>query len=417
MRIGNFYDEFFSKNYLRDFRFLGRKKKVCHAPQWQTTNIKQNKYAKRWLLKQRNTKIAKYTRLYGGIAYYKSIIDYQLANEDMKQFNHFFFDFDAHNNKFDEIKHKQNDAIDNLVGKELFNTMDELQNQIQELIFNEDLIVESWNESKIVHDYFLKQGLKTLPCFSGSKGVHLRLYFNQIHLNNYDRIIEDLSHTLINEFQLKTLDESVSDFAPSKSVERLPFTFNEKSGLNVIPFNFEHDSLDDVLNKALKPTIEDFNLNDYINVGFDDALLSLDKEVDFVVAKEQKAKEQLKQEQAMQRNVNGTYTGGINGNVKDNLRTLVKMICGTNNLVSEHEHYDKWKCVFHDDKNESAIVSNKYYQCLSSNCKIGKINYYDFIKEWFHLSSDDEVKEKIIELQNIMDGIVIEDANLGGVIS
>ena len=93
------------------------------------------------------------------------------------------------------------------------------------------------------------------------------------------------------------------------------------------------------------------------------------------------------------------------------------MICGTNNLVSEHEHYDKWKCVFHDDKNESAIVSNKYYQCLSSNCKIGKINYYDFIKEWFHLSSDDEVKEKIIELQNIMDGIVIEDANLGGVIS
>ena len=423
MRIGTFYDEFFSNNYLRDFRFLGKKKKVCHAPQWQTTKIKQNRYAKRWLLKQRNTKVAKYTRLYGGIAYYKSIIHYQVANEDEKHFNHFFFDFDAHNKRFDEIKHKQNDAIDKLTGKDMFNTLDDLQIQIQDLIFNEDLIVESWNESKIVHDYFLNQGLKTLPCFSGSKGIHLRLYFDEIHLNNYDRIVEDLSHTLIDEFHLKTMDESVSDFAPSKSVERLPYTYNEKSALKVIPFSFEHNSLDDVLDKAKRLSkrrldkVEDFCLSDYVNVGFSDALLKLDEKVGIIVAKEQKAKEQLKQEQAMQRSVNGTYTGGINGNVKDDLRILVKMVCGTDNLVKEHEHYDKWKCVFHDDKNESAIVSKKYYQCLSSNCKVGKINYYDFIKEWFHLSSDDEIKDKIIELQSIMDGdVVIENANLGEII-
>lgn len=401
MRIGAYYDEFFNGNYLRDFRFLGKTKKVCHAPKWQTTNLKQNRYAKNWLLKQRNTKIANYTKLYGGLSFYSSIIHYQLANLDKKLFNHLFFDFDVHNNEFDVIKHKQNDALENLTGRTLFKAMDSLQAEIQELIFNEDLLLDSWNESRLVHDYFQEQGLRCYCCLSGSKGVHLRVFFNPIHVRNYDRIVGDLTRTLVQEFHLKTIDTNVSEYSPSKSVERLPYTINEKSGLSVVPFDFDTDSLDDALARASRPKIEEFALADYVNAGFGDELLALDEHVNVIVAKEVKAKEKLQQEQKLSGAINGAYAG--NGGLFSDLRKLIQFICGDENLVSEHEHYDKWKCVFHDDKNASAIVSKKKYQCLSNNCRIGKINYFEFIREWFNLGTDAEVKEKMVELQDLVD--------------
>ena len=85
------------------------------------------------------------------------------------------------------------------------------------------------------------------------------------------------------------------------------------------------------------------------------------------------------------------------------LRTLVRFVCGDDNLVSEHERYNKYHCVFHDDKNPSAIVGKKKYTCLSSNCHINKLNYFEFIKEWFNLDTDDEVKQMMVELQQKYD--------------
>lgn len=82
---------------------------------------------------------------------------------------------------------------------------------------------------------------------------------------------------------------------------------------------------------------------------------------------------------------------------------LVRFICSDENLVKSYEIYDKYKCVFHEDKSPSAIVGVKNYTCYSENCKINKLNYFDFIKEWFQLATDDEVKEKMAELQELYD--------------
>ena len=59
--------------------------------------------------------------------------------------------------------------------------------------------------------------------------------------------------------------------------------------------------------------------------------------------------------------------------------------------------------MFHEDKSPSAIVGKKNYTCLSSNCKVTKLNYFEFIRTWFGLKSDSEVKEKMVELQNLYD--------------
>ena len=421
MRIKQYYDEFFDNQYFRDFRCLSKINKVCHAPKGESSRIKHNETARKFLLWNLDKKISKYSRFYGGLGYYKTINDYQVANEDALLFNHLFIDFDAHSDEFEAIKKQENDARE-LKGKAFFKTMDDLQSQIRDLLFNTELLHDSWEDLKVVNDYFQRQGLATYNCFSGSKGFHCRVFFKPVHLNNYNRIVNDLSKNLIKQFNLKTLDLMVAT-SPSKCVERLPYTFNEKSGLRVIPININNNTLEEVLEESMKQSkgkihkVDDFTLANQVNNDFSTGLLEMDKQVDIIVAKEEEAKQELKKQRKLNGAIHGKYTGA-NGLFKD-LRILVRFVCGDENLVKSHERYDKYKCVFHEDKSPSAIVGVKNYTCYSENCKINKLNYFDFIKAWFQLATDDEVKEKMVELQELYDeqlGKIIDmtNINLGG---
>ena len=116
--------------------------------------------------------------------------------------------------------------------------------------------------------------------------MHLRVFFKPILLNNYNDIVHNLHTNLKKEFQLKTIDDSVtgSESNPLKSVERLPYTYNEKSGLRVVPFSFEHDTLNDVIERTMllsKQSIHDvaeFNISDYTNAEFHNGLLKIDEQ-------------------------------------------------------------------------------------------------------------------------------------------
>ena len=425
MKIINYFDEFLNNSYNRDLRVFCKYSDVKHAPKFETTNEKHAKHKRMFIKSNINSTTAKYSRFYGWHTYFEDVIDYQLVNEDARMVNHFFFDFDkefADKSKFKTITAKQKQAIDSLSGKELFQELDNLQEQIQDMILFENILNDSWQKAKIVNDYFQEQGLKTYTCLSMSKGVHLRVFFKPIHVNNYNRIIHDLHNNLVKQFDLgNILDKKVTgkDSNPLKSVERLPYSFNEKSGLRVTPFDFNVDTLDDVVEKSMKLSeqkrlvkVEPFNLSDYVNTEFHNGILKLDSQIDVLVAKEQKAKQELLQEKIKNGTINGTYTGG-NGLFQD-LRILVRFICGDDNLVSEHQLYDKYHCVFHDDKNPSAIVGKKNYTCLSSNCKIGKLNYFEFLRTWFKLKSDDEVKEKMVELQTLYDAKIDNVNGIGG---
>lgn len=429
MKINDYFDEFFNNNYNRDLRIIGKGRDVKHAPKFETTNEKHAK-AKRIFIKNNiNSTFARFRNFYGSHTYFDDIIDYQLANEDARIINHFFFDFDkefANNSKFKKIikGDEYNKGIEDLKQlplREYIDGMKEIHEQIQDMIVYENILKDSWNESKKVYEYFKEQGLTTYTCLSMSKGVHLRCFFKPIHVNNYNRIIHNLHDNLKEQFDLKTIDPKVTgkDSNPSKSVERLPYTYNEKSGLRVTPFSFEHDRLSDVIERSLKLSdkktlvnVDPFYLSDFVNDDFHNGILKLDSQINVLVAKERDAKEKLMQQRIANGTINGRYTGE-NGLFQD-LRILVRFVCGEDNLVSEHDRYDKWKCVFHDDKSPSAIVGVKKYTCLSSNCKIGKINYFEFIKEWFHLKSDDEVKEKMVELQDLYDEKVGKTRSLSG---
>ena len=430
MKILEYYDEFFNQNYLRDLRRFGRKKKVEHAPKHEITIEKHQKHKRHFIKQSINGKLARYNRFYGSHTYYEDMIDYMLANDNARLINHLFLDFDKpfeSKSKFKRITKGTDDKngisdLEKLPIKEYIDGMNEIQEQIQDMILFENILAESWQESKQVYDYFKKQGLNTYCCLSSSKGVHLRVFFKPIVLNNYNDIVHNLHENLQKEFNLKTLDDSVTgkDSNPLKSVERIPYTYNEKSGLRVVPFSFEHDSLNDVIERTMVLSenrinnVADFSLSDYINPTFQDGLLKIDSQLDVLKEKEKQAKEKLNNERIANGTIYGKYVS--NTELFKDLRTLVRFVCGDDNLVSEHERYNKYHCVFHDDKNPSAIVGIKNYRCLSSNCHINKLNYFGFIKEWFGLESDDEVKQKMVELQQKYDdlsGVSLsdEDAN------
>ena len=418
MKILDYYDEFFNNQYNRDLRFIGKHSRTNHAPKNETTSEQLRKRKKNFIKTHINTKSSKYCSFYCWHTYFEDVLDYQIANDDARIVNHFFFDFDKHFDKhsidkksFKTITDEQKEAKDTLNGKEYFSRMNELQEKIQDKILFENLLNQSWQKAKIVNDYFKSQGLKTYTCLSMSKGVHLRVFFKPIHVNNYNRIIHNLHDNLVKQFDIKhILDEKVTgkESNPFKSVERMPYTYNEKSGLRVVPFSFETDSLSDVIEKSMQlskknkiSNVDPFSLSDYVNNDFHNGILKLDSQLDKLIADEQKAKEKLMQERIANGMVNGKYIGE-NGLFQD-LRTLVRFICGDDNLVSEHDRYDKYHCHFHEDKSPSCIVGKKKYTCLSSNCKINKLNYFEFIKEWFKLKSDGEVKEKMVELQTLYD--------------
>ena len=431
MKLQTYFDEFLNNNYNRDLRVFSKHSNVKHAPKFQTTNEKHARAKRKFIKDNINSILAKYSRFYCSHTYFEDVVDYQVGNDAARIVNHFFFDFDKHfdaTSKFYKIT--KGDGKDNIGIKDLEQLsmqdyvagMQEIQEQIQDMIVYENILKDSWNASRKVYDYFKSQGLKTYTCLSMSKGVHLRCFFNPIIVNNYNRIIHDLHNNLVAQFNIKNiLDEKVTgkDSNPLKSVERIPYSYNEKSGLRVIPFSFETDNLEDVIEKSIKlskkkrlPKVEPFKLSDYVNSEFHNGILKLDKQIDELVAKEQAAKDKLLQEKIANGTIAGNYAGG-NPLFKD-LRILVRFICGDDNLVSEHARYDKYKCHFHNDKSPSAIVGTKNYTCLSSNCHIGKLNYFEFLRTWFGLKSDDEVKEKMVELQTLYDEKIGNVIKIGG---
>lgn len=412
MKIDEYLDEFLNDYYMRDFRWFRYHKSniFCHANPNKniSSSGEQRERARRMLRQWYRVNYAKYCMIVSSISFYNNLDDYMNKTASSKMYNHIFLDFDAHDDKFETIKKQmqmvlQNYKEEKISKKEYYNKIDELQDQITDLIFNDNIVLQSYLEAKKVSEYFEKQGLRTYNCFNGSNGFHIRLYFEPCHLNNYNQIVKSLAKSLNKQLNLQTLNDEVVFKNPSNGIERLPYSFNEESGLRIVPFNFD-DNLETILNQAeylsqhpLK--IDEFKLLDYINSDLGSDLQNTDNKMDELLVKKNTAKEKLSNEKKLQNSAKKKYYKNDYNSLFTDLRKLVKFIVGSEYLVKKYEHYDKYQCVFHDDHHSSAIVGSKYYKCHSNNCRIDKLNYFGFIKEYFNLKTDNAVKQKMSELQ------------------
>ena len=421
MEINEYFDEFFNQEYMRDFRSInGDKTRVCHAPKREITTKKHKQYAKRWVTRHLNKNNSKYYQLISAIAYYRNVRYYQLGIVEKKMFNHLLYDFDSENAKYKLLK----DKLRNTNSTQIKN---KIHKQIQELILSENLLEQPFNEMLKVYEYYANKGWKPYVVFSGSKGFHLRLFFEPINMKYFDRFVHDYTHKMIDSFNLETLDlaccgevekrdehGNVVDKNPmvtngqSKRMERIPYSFNEKSGWKVTPIlDPQESTLDEIIDEVQRLSsqkklqkVDDFSLSDYTNTNAN--MLMVEKHFEKIVESELKMKQRVVNERKLQKIAKGEYINEQTPLFKD-LRILVRFVCGTSNLASEHELYDGYRCVFHDDKHPSAYVTKKNYHCLSGNCSVDKLRYFDFIRKWFKLKTEQQVKDKMVELQNEYD--------------
>ena len=133
---------------------------------------------------------------------------------------------------------------------------------------------------------------------------------------------------------LDTMDLSVNK-DPDVRKSRVPYSKNEMTGLTVVPFQID-DSYDEIIDKALNPIVESFNISDYLS-SLNRHLEELDQTIQF-----NQPVKQLKRTGST-RNNNDKWVLVRSG--RDN-RLFFREIIGTPAI--EYTNYDMYNCPFPD---------------------------------------------------------------------
>ena len=396
-----YYLNFFNNQLLRDFRFiinnpnLKNNVKIPYLPYDADFDFK--KEIMKFILKNTN----KYNKIFGAltgqVTYYKTIGDLREKSESKRYANCLFFDFDSDDVELHDLKNEIRIAYkdDDLKGKALFSKIHEIQKDYQDLLFSSNILDEPFSDAKKLYDYFKSIGINSYPIFSGSKGVHLYIFFNECNLINYSEISYKLAESYKKHLDLKTLDLAVNKDALSR-VSRVPYSNHETSNLFSTPFDFDSDSIADILESSRKQEYKEFNLKDYVisDASFTATLKETDKVISDYNLRIIKEKKKL--------NPINKHSNIINKNISNtdelfsDMRVLLKVII-PDNYVKSFKRYDSYLCPFHDDNSPSARVYSGNFYCEADNLHL---NYFEFLRKFYDLKSDDEVKKKMSELKS-----------------
>lgn len=392
-----FYLDFYKNHFLRDFLF----KKSNPNAKYDTespylpydANLNYNRNIKNFLIKYSNPKLKIHGAFYSQLTYYKTIGDLRIKDESERFSNCLFFDFDSDAAELHDLKTEIKIAYGDLTGKPLLKRIAEIQKEYQNKLFTTDILEKPFADAKKLYDFFKSNNINCYTVFSGSKGIHLYVFFNECKLLNYSAISYKLADSYKSALDLETLDLAVNKDAIARK-SRVIYSKHETSNLFATPFDIESDSITDVLEKSRKQNIEPFDLAAYTitDDNFVGVLKNIDAEVttknEIIVAEKKKLNDVI----------NG---GAISDADKDaiftDMRILLKLILGE--PEKEFKNYNSYKCPFHDDNSPSARVYKKNFLCATENLHL---NYFDFIRKYFNLESDDEVKEKMKELKKLV---------------
>ena len=387
---------------LRNYRFLFDKRQSFTTDgqviEYEATSLKASKYddiddsltrAPNWLIQKGRMK---YGTLAGEISYFKTFEDYK-GDDITKRFcDRLFNDFDIDDNpdvkKLKEEFKKANETLD---GREYRNKYVELQGEFKELIFEHDLLRDVFDNARRLTDYLQQYGLKPFFVFSGSKGFHVNVMFNETSLTNLSDIQKTLARTYIQQCNLneKYFDFNVFDRTRAhKRLQRVQYGIHSKTGLITRPLDpqITYDEMLEVIKSKKRRPVQ-FDFNEYVAPdGFKHMLLKLDREIAFKKAERQKrlAKENREKRIAMQKKYGENYKSFNDIDLRDIARAygIDGKHDGNKTIVS---------CPFHHDVHPSAVIYKERFYC--STCAI-TLNYYEFISR---LEGTND-KDKIIDI-------------------
>ena len=399
--LRKYYSAYYNDNFMRNFRFIYDKEQSFVNSEGKTItyygksinkieNIEKGKtqrIAPNSLLRHRRLNVG---TLAGEITYYKNLEDFKQGKIEARFCDRLFFDFDIEDNtQLNALKQEFKKANNEMEGKELKCKYDELQKSFRDLIFNEDLLFDVYHEAQKLCTYLLKYGLKPYLVFSGSKGFHVNVFFDEMQLTNLSQISQTLGMSYKKELDLKYLDFNVFDRERAhKRLQRCQYGVHSKTNLETRPLLHEttYDSMISQIEKN-KSYVIDFNFDEMkAPEGFSKMLKKLDHEISFKNAQRQKELEKINKSKRLklQKKYGKNYKSYSDIDLRDIARSYG---------IDGKSQGDKLivKCPFHNDVHPSGVIFKERFHC--STCDL-TLNYYAFIS----MIEGTNDKEKIMKI-------------------
>ena len=262
----------------------------------------------------------------------------------------------------------------------------ELQKQFQDLIFERDLLLDVFNETKTLCNHLIRYGLKPYMIASSSKGFHVNVFFDEMQLTNLSQISQTLAKSYMKSLKLKYIDFNVFDENKAhKRLQRCQYGIHSKTNLLTRPLSpdITYDEMLDTLQKNKRRPI-DFDFNSMkAPEGFNHMLMKLDKEISFKNAQRRQELERINKAKKleMQKKYGKDYKSFNEIDLRD--------IANSYGLDGKRQG-DKLivKCPFHNDTHPSGVVFKERFHCSTCNLTL---NYYDFISRLEGTNDKDKI--------------------------
>ena len=402
-RLKAYYQAYYNDNFLRNYRFIFDKAKTFMKDgreiPYKAKSLTAKKYGefdtsnKKAINFLTSNSKARYGLLAGEITYYKSLEDFKQGRLNKRFCDRLFFDLDIDDSpEVDLLKTEFKLANENLEGKELYARYEDLQKDFQDLIFNQDLLFDVYNEAQKLCTYLSKYGLKPYLIASGSKGNHINVFFDEMQLTNLSQISQTLAMSYSKALNLKYIDPSVFDKERAhKRLQRCQYGLHSKTNLLTRPLPLEctYDEMLDLLKSKKRRPIE-FDFNEMkAPEGFNKMLRKLDKEISFKNAQRRQELERINKAKKMQ--LQKRYGKAYKSFNEIDLRDIANSYG-----IDGQRQGDKLivSCPFHNDKHPSGVVFKERFYCSTCNLTL---NYYDFISRLEGTSDKDKIIQKAME--------------------
>jgi hypothetical protein len=272
----NYLKEFFNNNLFREFRILNENK-LKNKRYFLIANEtkKENFLLSNVLSYDKTGNFNIYSEIYPFKDYEQLLLNKkQIATKKTKKLHDFsnnrpvrtydrlYFDFDFDKNQnIAKLKEEINTAIlknDKVAKKEY------LQLYHEHLLDNK-VAIKPLEELKKLTDYLNNQSIKTYPLFSGSKGFHLYIFFNNSLFNSdsFNIVAGAIFKLFRDTLKLETLDKAVFD-NPSQRIARLPYCKHPVTELYCYPIDV-NKNYNAIIEESFKPKVKELNINEHFN--------------------------------------------------------------------------------------------------------------------------------------------------------
>lgn len=357
-----------------------------------------NKKAFNFLVNDYQT--GRYGILMGEISYFKDLDMYKEGNIMNRYCDRLFFDFDIENADVSKIKLSMNKVNSNLELRRIERNrrLKGLKADFRNLIFEDGILEPTFNEAKKLCLYLEDLGLKPYLIFSGSKGFHVNVFFDEKQLPNFSDISKSLAMNFSKKLGLEYLDYAVFDKEKiQKRKQRCQYVLHSKTDLFTLPIPqmYDYDEVLAIIKKNKRRPI-DFDFDEWkSSEDFSESLVNLNNRFEVYNARRQREKEfkNKKRRQSLKKKFGANYKTFDSIPMED--------ICRAYGIDGKHQG-DRIivKCPFHNDNNPSAVIfkDTNYFHCSTCNLTL---NYWGFIAKIEGLAIDDKsaIVEKLNELR------------------